>query len=294
MSRLEDLSMKNEPTIKESEAIDNRLICVVITANATYSLSPDMHNRAYEAIGIADQFTYKPLSVTEEELERTIEGFRNDEKFRGISVGVPHKQAVMPLLDHIDPAAIKIGAVNTIVIDRENGNTVLTGYNTDWIGIREPLLKRIELKGKRVAIVGAGGAARAATYAVLQEGATVKIYNRTLDKAKALAQDFNCEAGSLDDLTEIQEADIIIHATNQGMKPGDPMLIPEDFIQPHHVFFDVVYHRDVPETNLYKAARRKGATVIGGREMLLWQGVEQFRLFTGRDAPVEVMEKAII
>lgn len=275
--------------------INGRTACAVITGDATYSLSPAMHNSAYGALGIADQFIYLAHSVLPSELPRAIEDFRSIQNYRGISVGVPHKQTVIPFLHRIDPAAEKIGAVNTIVINRENGEAVLTGYNTDWIGILGAFRERkIDLRGKMVTIIGAGGAARAAVYAVLREGATVRIYNRTPKRAKTLAVDFRCESEGLDKISEIRSADVVINATNLGIKPDDPLAISQALIKPHHILFDVVYSRNIPKTRLVKAAEQQGATVIQGREMLLWQGVEQFRLFTKQDAPIEVMRKAIL
>lgn len=298
MSKCERSTMRinnPKPTHTEYEPqLAEKNICAVITAKATYSLSPAMHNRAYEATGLADRFVYVARSTSPMELNGVIQEVRSGGNYRGLSIGVPHKQAVMPLLDVIDDAAKKIGAVNTVVIDRVDGTPVLRGFNTDWIGIREPLKARLELKGKKVAVVGAGGAARAAVYAVMQEGANTKVYNRTLERAQALGAEFGCQAGSLDELSEIQEADVIIHATKLGMQLDDPLLIPIEFIKPHHVLFDVVYTREFEETDLAIAAKEQGATVIQGREMLLWQGVEQFRLFTGLDAPVEVMRGAIV
>lgn len=295
MSRCERVTMNRYTNSMENEPkIAGRNICAVITANADYSLSPAMHNSAYEATGLADRFVYVARSTSADELNGVIQEVRSNENYKGLSIGVPHKQTIMPLLDVIDDAAKKIGAVNTVVINRDNGKPTLSGFNTDWIGIREPLRQRVDLKGKRVAIVGAGGAARAAVYAVLQEGADVKIYNRTLKHAQFLGVEFGCQAGSLDELSEIVDANVIIHATKLGMSKDDPLPIPAEFIQPNHVLFDVVYDRRNPETDLAKAAKQKGATVIEGREMLLWQGVEQFRLFTGHNAPVEVMREAIL
>lgn len=281
---------------KEGGITSKTRVCAVIAENVTYSLSPDMHNRGYEALGINDCFVYEAHSVSKDELGAAVGGFRALQNYRGVSVGVPHKQAVMEFLDEIDPAAKKIGAVNTIVIDRKDGKkAVLTGYNTDWIGVREPLRERIpSLEGKKVVILGAGGAARAALYAVTQERATVKVYNRTLNKAKALAKEFGCGSELLDKLSEIKTADIIIHATYLGMKPDDPLIIPEELIQPNQVVFDVVYVRDRPTTHLVDVAKKRGATVIPGREMLLWQGVEQFKLFTEQEPPIEVMRRVLI
>ncbi len=275
-------------------------VCAVITKDASYSLSPLMHNTAYEAAELAGKFIYVGHSVAAEGLKAAIEGIRSLGNYRGLSIGVPHKQAVREYLDEIDQAVSAIGAINTVVIDRKAGNAHLTGLNTDWKGIMTPLKAAIleqsgktSLKGQKVAVFGAGGAARAAVYGVSQDGADVTIFNRTSSRATELASEFGCQAQSLADLKDLSGFDIILHATNQGMHPGESLVIPPDSIRDGQVLFDFVYSRNIPETDLIKEARRRGAIVIQGREMLLYQGVAQFELFTGREAPVEAMRSVI-
>lgn len=252
------------------------------------TLSPKMHNPAYQALGIDDQFVYLSARVTEDNLSSALAGARAL-GIRGISVTVPHKQEAIKYLDEIDQVAKKIGAVNTIL----NNNGQLKGYNTDWIGAITSLEKRTQLKGKRVALFGAGGAARAIVYGLIKKGALVKIYNRTKEKSKKLAQEFHCLSGNLNQVEEIKEMDIIINATTLGMEPNISQTpLPNKFIEKHHLVFDIVFKPS--ETRLIREAKHKGAKVIYGYEMLLYQGVEQFKLYTGIDAPVEIMKEALV
>lgn len=260
-------------------------ICMVIGDPVEHSLSPKIHNAGYEALNIDDQFVYVACHVNVNEIENFIKGIRAM-KIRGISCTIPHKIAVMPYLDEIDKVAKKIGAVNTIV----NQNNKLVGYNTDWLGILTPLEKMTTLNGKTVAIIGAGGAARAAAYAVTSKGAKVTIYNRTFEKAKELAEEFGGIAFGIDDLENIVNADIVINTTSVGLKNKNKTILPKEFISKNQIIFDAVYG---DETQLLKDAKEKGAMTIAGIEMLLYQGVEQFKLYTGHDAPIDVMRKVL-
>src|SRR5215469_6755884 len=154
-------------------------ICMVIGDPVEPSLSPQMHNAGYEELHIDDQFVYVACHVKVNDIENFVKGIRTMNIW-GISCTIPHKRAVMPYLDEIDEVAKKIGAVNTIV----NHDNKLIGYNTDWLGILNPLGKFTTLKEKHVAIIGAGGAARAAAYAVTSKGAKLSLFNRTLTNAE--------------------------------------------------------------------------------------------------------------
>lgn len=260
-------------------------ICLIIGYPIKTSRSPSIHNAGYKELGIDDQFIYLPAEVKPENLKMAIEGMRGLE-IRGMSVTMPHKQTVMQYLDKIDKDAKAVGAVNTIV----NNKGKLTGYNTDWIGALEALKEKINLKGKRVAVIGAGGAARAIVYGLIKKGSRVKLFNRSLNKAKGLAQEFGCEYGNLDSLEEIPKMDIVINATSVGMNE-DKSLIDKKFLNKNHIVLDAIY--SPKETRLIKDARQKGAKVILGYEMLLYQGVAQFELYTGMKAPVDVMRKTL-
>ena len=262
-------------------------LCIIIGDPVEHSLSPVMHNAGYEALGIDDQFVFVAARVNVEDVAQVVKGVRVM-GIRGLTCTMPHKLEVMKYLDEIDPVARKIGAVNTVV----NDQGVMKGYNTDWLGTVEPLEKMAALAGKRVALIGAGGAARAMAYGIISKGAKLKIYNRTIDTAQELANEFQCEAAGLDALPEVTAADIIVNSTSLGM--GDLVgetPVPKESISSRHIVFDAVY--DPLETRLLREAREKGARVIHGTEMLLHQGFAQFTLYTGRKAPEEAMRKAL-
>lgn len=262
-------------------------ICLVIGDPVNHSLSPLMHNAGYKALRIGDKFIYKKTRVKIEDLKKFINSIRSLQ-IRGVSLTMPHKLKVMQYLDYIDAIAAKIGAVNTIV----NDDGVYKGYNTDWLGIITPLEKITNLYGKKVAILGAGGAAKAAVFGFTKMGARVTIFNRSLDKAKSLADEFLCDFAGFENLAEIKNMDIIFNATALGMKPDvNKSPLPKHFIEKHHIIFDAIY--SPYQTRLLKDAKEKGATIIHGIEMLLYQGTAQFELYTGCKAPEDAMRKAV-
>lgn len=262
-------------------------ICLVIGDPIDHSLSPIMHNAGYKALGIDRNFNYKKKLVKIEDLKKFIESLK-DSNIRGVSLTMPHKLEALKYLDNIDETAIKIGAVNTIV----NNNGLLTGYNTDWLGVVTPIEKITSLKGKKVAIIGAGGAARAAVYGFVKSGSKVTIFNRTIETAKKMAEEFDCSFASFDNLDQIKNMDIIFNATSVGMEPAiKDSPVPKEFLEKTHIVYDAIY---APlQTQLIKEAKNKGAQAIYGLEMLLYQGIAQFELFTNQKAPVEAMRKAL-
>ena len=266
-------------------------ICVIIGDPVEHSLSPTMHNAAYEALGIDDEFVFVASHVKVEDVKHVVQAVRVM-GISGLTCTIPHKLKVMQYLDAVDPIAAKIGAVNTVV----NDSGILRGYNTDWLGTVMPLEHEIgSLKGKSVALVGAGGAARAMAYGVIEKGAHLTIVNRTLAKAKELAEELEVEINvtTFDDMkSHIPEHDIILNATSLGM--GEQMNqtpIPKEFIRKNQIVFDAVY--SPRETRLLKEAKERGAKTIQGVEMLLYQGIAQFELYTGREAPIDVMRKVL-
>ncbi|MDO8609440.1 MAG: shikimate dehydrogenase [bacterium] len=263
--------------------------CVVIGNPVNHSLSPAMHNAAYKSLGIENEFVYLGANVNVENVKDVIAAMRSMSTFRGLACTIPHKVEVIKHLDEIDEVAKKISAVNTVV----NTNGKLKGFNTDWLGVIIPLEKLINLKNKKVAVIGAGGAARAIIYGLKTKGAKPIIFNRTIDNALKLAKEFNCEGYGLNKLELVKDVDVIINSTTVGMHPlENESPVPEEFIQSNHVVFDIVY---VPyETKLLKIAKEKGATIIHGMEMLLHQGTAQFELYTNNKAPEEVMRKVLL
>jgi|SRR5665213_1642678 len=263
-------------------------LCVVIGDPVEDSLSPQIHNAGYESLGIDDQFVYAACQISAPDLADFVAGARAM-GIRGICCKMPHKLEIMRYLDEIDPVAEAVGAVNTVV----NDNGHLKGYNTDWIGITEPLEAITSLQGKKVALLGAGGAARAAAYGVTKRGAELTIYNRTLEKAELLAAQVGGTARSIDDAESIKSMDIIINTTSVGVPLShNETPLPKEFITEKHIVFDAVYASGY--TRLLNEAQEQGAQIIPGTEMLLHQGMEQFRLFTGQNAPENAMRKAFM
>jgi shikimate dehydrogenase len=262
---------------------------MIIGDPVEHSLSPAMHNKAYEALGIDDEFVYVGCRVKMEDVKDVVRAAAAM-GIRGLTCTIPHKVEVMKYLDkkYIDPIALAIGAVNTIV----NDDGILKGYNTDWLGVLKPLERLIELKGKSVAILGAGGVARAMAYAVSSRGAFFTVFNRTHEKAVDLSRDFGGLARSYKDIACVQDMDIVLNATSLGMAPReDETPLPKQYITKKQIVFDAIY---APfETRLLREAREQGAKLIHGAEMLLYQATAQFELYTGRKAPEKEMREAL-
>lgn len=263
-------------------------ICMIIGDPVDHSLSPLMHNSAYEALGINDKFVFLGSNVKSRNLKKVMQAlkFMN---FRGITCTIPHKENVMKFLDHVDPIARKIGAVNTVVVK----NNRYYGYNTDWIGAVEPLKKLAPIKNKKAALLGAGGAARAMAFGLTKESADLTIFNRTFDRAKELADEFDCRAKSLKEIKEVENFDIIINSTSIGMNPdSDQSLVAKNYLNKNQIVFDAVY--SPLKTKLIKNAESKGAKTIYGIEMLLYQGFAQFEYYTAKKAPEKIMRQALM
>jgi len=258
-------------------------ICMIIGDPVEHSLSPQIHNAAYKALGIDNEFVFLAANVKPENLQNAILGMRALQ-IRGITVTHPHKLAVMQYLDIIDETAKKIGAVNTIV----NHNGKLMGSNTDWIGVVDSLEEKTPLKGKSVALIGSGGAARAALYGVLVKGANATVFNRTREHAEKLAKEFHCSYGSLEEQEKIKKMDIIIQLTSMG----NISLVDRNTLKSSHIVFDAIY--SPYETKFLHDAKENGAIIIHGTAWLLYQGLAQFEIYTGKKAPRNVMEQAII
>ncbi len=273
-------------------------LCGIIGDPVEHTMSPAMHNAAFARMGL--DFCYMPFRVKPEDLPQAVAGMKAL-NIRGLNVTIPHKVAIIPLLDELDPLAEKIGAVNTVV----NDNGVLQGFNTDAIGFLEALIQKgVEPRGKKVVMLGAGGAARAVSFVLAERGAHLIILNRRLelDWAEALAgklaQTFGQGVKALE-LTEenlaraLEEAYILVNATSVGMSPNiDETPVTSDLLRPSLVVFDVVYNP--VKTRLLGQAEQIGAQTISGLDMLVWQGALAFELWTGAKAPVELMKKEVI
>jgi len=271
-------------------------VCGIIGDPIEHTLSPVMHNAAFEELNL--DFVYVAFRVRREELREAIIGARSLDVL-GLNVTMPHKNAVMRYLDEIDPTARSIGAVNTILNDEGR----LMGYNTDGIGALKALKENgITPNGKKLLLLGAGGAGKAIAFHAARELEELVILNRTPQKAKKLAEvlrrEFNKKINGNALSTEIieeelRDADILVNATSVGMHPDiDQSLVPPSPLRPDLCVMDIVYNP--LETKLAKDAKAVGAKVVSGIEMLVYQGAASFEIWTNRPAPVEVMKQAVL
>lgn len=260
-----------------------------------HTMSPAMQNAALRHLGING--AYVPFDVEPKSVKAAIEGIKGL-GICGMNVTIPHKEAVIKYLDHLSHEAALIGAVNTIV----NKNGSLIGYNTDVSGfiraIREDL--KFNPKGKTVFILGAGGGAKAAGFALSLAGAkriilTDAVDDKALELACEIELKTECECIALKlnspGMREmILNAQLLVNATPCGMHSGDPVSIKAEFLHKGLCVFDLVYNR---QTKLLKSAKQKGIRAAGGLNMLLYQGARAFELWTEKRAPVDVMRKAL-
>ena len=247
-----------------------------------HSLSPTMHNAAFSATGLNAIY----LAFETKDIEGCIHGMRAL-GIKGMSVTLPHKAAVIPLLDEVEELAGKIGAVNTVV--NENGR--LIGYNTDAVGALRALEEKVELSKKSCLMIGAGGAARAIGFMLAQKGVALKVSNRSVERGKALAHALACPFIPLDELQE-PIADLLIQTTSVGMTPQtEESPVPKQILQKGMVVMDIIYNP--LETMLLRVARERGCLIINGLRMFVHQGAEQFRLWTGLEAPISAMTRAV-
>jgi shikimate dehydrogenase len=241
-----------------------------------------MHEAGYRALGLP--FTYVPFEVRD--LPGALTGMRAL-GIRGFGVSQPYKQAVIPLLDGLDPVAEKIGAVNTIV----GSNGHLVGHNTDWIGAVGALEETRSLEGARVLLLGAGGAARAIAFGLRERRARVTIANRTAAKAEALAEATGASAVGWEHAQRLGDYDVVVNATTLGQQDADVAAGPYDSIRAGQIVLDIVYKP--LRTPLLAAARARGAVAVHGGRMLLHQASAQFELYTGHPGPREAMDAAL-
>jgi len=262
----------------------NIKLCLVIGDPVAQSLSPAMHNAAYKALGIESQYVFRAQQVKPEELGMVINEARSN--IHAMAVTIPHKETMMPYLDRVDDMAKEIGAVNTVF----NAKGKLIGYNTDCAGAMRSLKVHTALERKSVAVLGSGGSARAIVYGLVNEKCLVTIYSRNADKAKEMAGALGCEYTVWEKRNDAAKADIIINTTPIG-KDGKELPVEESIIHKGQVVFDVSY--SLNGTPLLNVAKSKNAIVINGLEMLLYQGMLQFELYSGLKAPEEAMRKAL-
>ena len=259
----------------------------IIGNPVSHSMSPAIHNAAFTEKGLKN--VYVPLKIA------NIETFMKECReidFQGFSVTIPHKESVLPFLDDLDHTARKIGAINTIV----NRNRKLTGYNTDCMaavmGLEYSMKEANEtLNNKKISIIGAGGAARAIAFGLKEKGCDITIFNRTTERAEKLSQDVKCEFKSFEEIHKL-DSDILINTTSIGMFPGvDQTPVSKNILKEGMIVFDAVYNPI--ETRLLRDAKEQGCHTVNGLSMFINQAAEQFRLWTGIDAPIELMTKVV-
>ncbi|TFH48537.1 MAG: shikimate dehydrogenase [Methanothrix sp.] len=252
-----------------------------------HSLSPAMQNAALRALG--EKACYHAFRVAQEDLKDALLGAAAM-GFAGLNLTIPLKEKALELdFLQTDPLARAIGAVNTVCFREPKG---IAGYNTDGWGALLALQDAgVKIRGKSVLIIGAGGAARAIAYTLEQEGADISIANRSLKRALELAASVGAMGFCLCDLERlVPQADIIINCTSVGMRESDPRLLEGRLLQSHQAVFDIVYNR---ETQLLEDARTTGAVAVDGVMMLVYQGAKALEIWTGKKAPVDVMERAV-
>ncbi|MBQ9160601.1 MAG: shikimate dehydrogenase [Methanobrevibacter sp.] len=258
-----------------------------------HSFSPPMHNAAFDTLNL--DYAYVAFDVNPNELKKAIDGAKAL-NIKGFNVTIPHKIDVIEYLDEVDEVAGLIGAVNTI--DFKD----MKGYNTDGIGAIKAIEEVTGIKNKNVVVAGAGGASRAISFYIAKYGAdSLTILNRNVEKAQNLANDVlksdlidNVSSDSITNINNhLTDADILIDTTPLGMDPhvDDEPIAKAENMHENLIVFDAVYNPN--ETVLLKEAIKAGAKPVYGIKMLLYQGAESFEIWTGKKAPVDVMEEAL-
>ncbi len=271
-------------------------LCGLLGNPVDHSLSPAIHNAAFESLGL--NFAYLAFPV--EDLENAIRGIRALGHIRGFSVTIPHKVSIMPLLDSIETTAKHIGSVNTIIKDRG----MLVGSNTDASGALQALRQGgMALSGQRVVLLGSGGAARAIAFGLCVEGTIEHLTLLGIDakERSTLATDLRTKTGA--EITDhplnpstlgsaLADAHLLIHGTPIGMHPKiEHSCVPKELLHPGLTVMDIVYNP--LNTRLLQDAQTAGCRTIQGIEMFLHQAVGQFELWTGESAPIEVMRNVL-
>lgn len=259
----------------------------VVANPVGHSMSPAVHNAAFAHCGL--DAVYVPLLV-----EEPVSFLREFTPlgFRGYSVTIPHKQAVVAAMDEVEPLALRLQAVNTVVV--RDGR--FHGYNTDVAGalisIEEALPAGSRLEDMRALVVGAGGLGRALAHGLAARGVRVVIANRTESRGRALAQEVGAEFVSLEEMASVP-TDLLLQTTSVGMHPrADASVVPAEMLRPGLVVYDAVYNP--LETRLLREARRAGCRTVSGLGHFVHQAARQFELWTGREAPMEVMRRVML
>jgi|GEM_PF-4077443 len=264
----------------------------ILAYPATHSLSPVMHGAGFKELELPYEF--EAWDISPEDLSDFMANLAPE--VEGFSVSMPHKEAIIPLLDEIDDAGRAVGAISCVY--KRDGKYI--GTNLDYMGVKGSLEsskwaeeqgQENPFEGQKVIVLGAGGAAKAAIYGLLQLQAEPVVFNRTLEKAQEIGTQFGVEAHSLDNLsTHHNNAQIIVNCTCLGLK-NDMKIVPDDVFKNVELTLDAVYSSE--PTIFQKQAIHAGAENLTGLEWLLHQGYEAFRLWTGKNAPQDAMREAL-
>jgi len=257
-----------------------------------HSLSPLMQNAAFSALGIKS--TYISFRVPSKDLKPSIESLKSI-GIAGFNVTIPHKMSILQYIDELDDTASKSNAVNTVI----NDTGKLIGYNTDIYGFIQPLYRRnLDFKGKKVLIIGAGGAAYAIVTALSYEKGIeeIRVVNRSSHNASKLVEHalklgLNTHKEDFENLCKLAlQSDLIINSTSIGLN-NESSPIERNYINPNSIVYDIVYKPI--DTDLIRKAKEVNAKVVYGYEMLIAQGAQAFKIWTGCDAPIDAMKKAL-
>jgi shikimate dehydrogenase len=270
-------------------------VCGVVGDPIEHSLSPIMHNAAFKELGL--DYVFLAFRVRVGEVENALGGVRGL-NIRGLNVTMPHKSEVIKYLDEVDSTAKLLNSVNTIL----NREGKLSGFSTDGVGALEALRKnKVKLRGKKMLLLGGGGAAKAIAFAAAKEVGELVVLNRTPERTKLLSETLNkafhrnvfVKSLTADAVQQnLRDTDILVNATSVGMHPGsNRSLVAPQWLKPDLVVMDIVY--SPLETRLARDAKAAGAQVISGVEMLIYQGAASFEIWTGQPAPVDVMRKVV-
>ncbi len=257
-----------------------------------HTLSPYMHNAAFKALSL--EFVYVPFKVEKEKIGEALSAMKLF-SFAGANITIPHKESVIEYLDEVDEMAKRIGAVNTLV----NKDGRLFGYNTDIYGFSHSL-KEVGFSGKKAYIIGAGGAARSVFLGLCSMSISeIYIFNRDIRRAKRLVEELSPAFPEIkvfiESFSNIRnsnfDTDIVINATSLGLN-GENLPIPWNRVEGDPIFYDLIYNPI--ETPFIKEAKRRGYKAISGLDMLVLQGIESFRLWTGKKPPKDLMKKVVL
>ncbi|NPA52245.1 MAG: shikimate dehydrogenase [Aquificae bacterium] len=259
-----------------------------------HSKSPTFQTYSFQTLGI--NAVYIPFEIKPEDLEKAVQSIKIL-GIKGINVTVPHKEQIIKYVDELSPEVKYIKATNTI----HNLEGYLKAYNTDVVGFIRGL-KEIEpnFSNKRFLVIGAGGASRAVLYGLVKEGVQkIIIANRTTSKIQNIIKDFSTlhryidqiiTAITLEDIDkQLKNADIIINTTSIGLKEEDPELFNYKLIEPRHTVIDIIYRK----TKLLKTAEEKGCKWQDGLPMLMYQGIESFKIWTGKEPPIDKIKNIL-